>query len=280
MKTLYITDLDGTLLNDDAKVSATSAQIISDLSRQGALISVSTARTPATVDILMRDTYTTVDMVVMTGAAMWCRNERCFKGMRLLKDTDVEALLECFEKGKVNPFCYALKDDGRSLEVFHGGASLSPGEQNFVDLRSKLTLKNFNLRTPPPAESHQRMVLFFAIGSFEAITAVAERAKAATDCYVSYYKDTYSEDTWLLEIFAHGVSKADGVARLKAQTGADRVVVFGDNLNDIAMLREADLAVAVENALPEVKAVAHVMIGTNNSDAVARFIAEDFNKSK
>ncbi len=275
MKTLYITDLDGTLLGDDARVSSKSAEIISDLSRRGALISVSTARTPATVDILMRDTYTTVDMVVMTGAAMWNRNRRCFEGLKLLRSDDVAALLHCFESVGVCPFCYALKDE-RSLEVFHSAPSLSSAEQLFVDQRNALQLKKFNLSTTAPVESYGRMVLFFAMGTYEAIVAVAEHAKKATKCYVSYYKDTYSPDLWLLEIFAEGVSKAEGVARLKAATGADRVVAFGDNLNDIAMLREADVAVAVENALPEVKAVADIVIGRNNDDAVARYIAEDF----
>ena len=35
---------------------------------------------------------------------------------------------------------------------------------------------------------------------------------------------------------------------MKKKTGADRVVAFGDNLNDIPMLQAADVAVAVENA--------------------------------
>ena len=275
MKTLYITDLDGTLLGDDARVSHTSAAIISDLSRRGALISVATARTPATVDILMKDTYTTVDMVVMTGAALWNRDNRRFDGLRLLEHDDVATLLNCFAEVGVQPFCYALKDS-RSLEVFHGAPALTTPEQLFVDQRNALVLKKFNLSVAAPEESYDRMVLFFAMGPYDAIIAVAERAKKTTRCYVSYYKDTYTPDIWLLEIFAEGVSKAEGVARLKAALGADRVVAFGDNLNDIAMLREADVAVVVDNALPEVKAVADIIIGCNNDDAVARYIAEDF----
>ena len=53
-------------------------------------------------------------------------------------------------------------------------------------------------------------------------------------------------------------------------------MVFGDNLNDLPMMRVADLAVAVENALPQTKAEAHKVIGPNTADSVARFIHEDF----
>ena len=70
MKTLYITDLDGTLLNDEGRVSARSAELISGLSHRGVAISVATARTPATVEPLLADTYTTADLVVMTGATL------------------------------------------------------------------------------------------------------------------------------------------------------------------------------------------------------------------
>ena len=58
------------------------------------------------------------------------------------------------------------------------------------------------------------------------------------------------------------------------ELGADRIVAFGDNVNDLPMMREADLAVAVENALPEVKEAADIVIGPNTDDSVALFIAE------
>lgn len=43
------------------------------------------------------------------------------------------------------------------------------------------------------------------------------------------------------------------------------------------MMRVADVAVAVENALPEVRDMASTVIGSNASDSVARFILDDFN---
>lgn len=76
--TLYITDLDGTLLGPDSRVSGESARIITDLSRRGALITVATARTPATVEPLLHDTLTTIPAIVLTGASMWDRSRRVY----------------------------------------------------------------------------------------------------------------------------------------------------------------------------------------------------------
>ena len=49
-------------------------------------------------------------------------------------------------------------------------------------------------------------------------------------------------------------------------------VAIGDYTNDLELLREADVAVAVGNALPEVKAVADHVICTNDEDAIAYLI--------
>ena len=90
------------------------------------------------------------------------------------------------------------------------------------------------------------------------------------------YSDIYNKDNGIIEVFAPGVSKAEAVRQMARRTGADRIVVFGDNLNDIPMMAVADVAVAVDNALDEVKAAADVVTGGNNTDAVARYMATDF----
>ena len=80
--------------------------------------------------------------------------------------------------------------------------------------------------------------------------------------------------------FSPGViSKASAVTALKSELGADRLVVFGDSLNDLPMFDVADVAVAVGNALPEVKEAADIVIDPNYTDAVARFIYKDFHGS-
>ena len=52
--------------------------------------------------------------------------------------------------------------------------------------------------------------------------------------------------------------------------------MFGDNLNDLPMMAVADVAVAVDNALPQVKEAADIIIGPNTANSVARFIKQDY----
>lgn len=276
MVTLYITDLDGTLLDNNAVLPALTSRMISELTEQGAMISVATARTPATIEPILGMTRMAPELVVMTGSAIWNRDTQSFSQIRLIPRDDIPTMLEVFEKRRIYPFCYVLNPDGRFLDVYHPSPSLNRFERSFVEDRGQLILKTFHLGEKCPAESYGRVALFFGMGTREAIVDVAEELKAITGCYISYYKDTYNEGLWLLEIFAPDVSKAAGVDNLKQRLGADRVVAFGDNLNDIPMLKAADVAVAVGNALPEVKEIAQYVIGPNTEPSVPQFIAADF----
>lgn len=277
-KILYISDMDGTLLGADSKLSETSARIITDLTRRGANITVATARTPATVELILVNTQISLPAIVMTGAAMWCRNTKSYRNVSYLAEGTYKNLMAKCEKYGVNPFRYALPD-GKSMQVYHNGP-MSNVERVFVEGRLNLGLKNFHIDKPHGLLPYLPGVVFlFAMGERERIFALADELRATVDCSVSCYIDIADEKMGLLELFAPGVSKAAAVRQLSDEVGADRVVVFGDNLNDIPMMQVADVAVAVENARLEVKAIAHEVIGTNTSDAVAHFIEQDFVKS-
>lgn len=77
-----------------------------------------------------------------------------------------------------------------------------------------------------------------------------------------------------IEVMAHGASKGSALAWLCAHIGAstDDAVAFGDNLNDLEMIRCAGIGAAVANADADVRAEADVACGTNDQDGVARTI--------
>jgi hypothetical protein len=78
-------------------------------------------------------------------------------------------------------------------------------------------------------------------------------------------RDTYHPRELWLELTAPGADKGTAVLDLRDRVGARRVVVFGDNLNDLPMFRVADHAVAVETALPEVRDAADEVLEPGGS---------------
>lgn len=278
-KTLYVSDMDGTLLSSDSRVSAESARIISDLSAEGALITVATARTPATVVPLLADTRIATEAIVMTGAARWDFRRGCFAHTHRIAAEPTRRILEICASRGAHPFVYIEAPDGRTMDVYHAAAAMNRAEESFYLERRHLKLKRFHLCKPVPADALERTLLMFAMGPRENIEEIAELIRMSSDCNVSCYPDIFNENIGNLEIQAPGISKASAIRSLAAELGVERTVVFGDNLNDLPMFAIADVAVAVANAEPEVKAAATTIIGPNYTDAVARFIAADFRKN-
>lgn len=275
-RTLYVSDLDGTLLGNDSRVSAASAEIISSLSRDGALITVATARTPATVVPLLSSTVTTPPAVVMTGCAFWSRTDGRFIAPHFMTEADMTSVLDLCRAEGVHPFVYVMAPDAVTLDVYHAAPRLNRAEESFYLERCRLALKRFHLATPAPQRALNHTMLFYAMADEARIRRAAEALGRETGCSVGCYPDIFNSGVWNLEIFPAGITKASAIARLREESGAERLVVFGDNLNDLPMLQAADVAVAVGNALPEVKEAADVVIEPNFTDSVARFIREDF----
>lgn len=276
MKQLFVTDLDGTLLNRESRVSYASATIISSLSLRGALITAATARTPATVEPLLRDTITTPPVIVMTGAAMWDRGASTFINPRFIAPESAAIIIDICRRHGIAPFSYTITDSS-TIDTFFDG-NPTPREQKFIDERTGLRHKRMHIHRNPASlpVSYPSTLLIFALGATGKIYAVADELRATRLCSVSSYPDIFNPSTAYLEVFAPGVSKAEAVRRLKKATGAESLIVFGDNLNDLPMMEVADVAVAVGNALPQVKEAADMVIGPNTDDSVARFIETAF----
>lgn len=81
-------------------------------------------------------------------------------------------------------------------------------------------------------------------------------------------------DTTYIELAAPGITKLSGLAAVAAATGVSlaQFVACGDYQNDIAMLAGVGFGVAMANALPEVQAVADLVVANQHFDGVSRVL--------
>ncbi|MDE7397330.1 MAG: Cof-type HAD-IIB family hydrolase [Muribaculum sp.] len=277
MRTLYVSDMDGTLLSTDSRITPESAAILTGLNHDGALFTVATARTPATVEPLLRHTATVPLTVVMTGASLWNRTRRAYESTLFIHPSTCAHVAEVMKSFGLYPFVYTI-DNNSILHAYHNGL-LSKMDTKFIEDRRGLELKRFHIDEAYDAAAlASHTVLYFAMGHSDKIFPAAEVLEKSNGypTSVSAYVDIWGNDVAILEVKAPGTSKADSVVQLKRHYEADRLVVFGDNLNDLSMMEIADVAVAVGNAVDEVKAKADIVIGPNSADSVARFVYDDF----
>lgn len=276
-KTLYVSDLDGTLLNRSSRLDSATLALLNEALSLGALFTVATARTPATVMPLLEGLEASLPFIVMSGGALWHPKKEEYESTNVIDPLTVRHIAQVFEAHGLHPFIY--RRVGARLEVTHGGG-LSPQEAEFVAQRRELPHKTFRLDCDDYATSRGDALLIFSMHAYELLRPVKERLDAEACCSSVLYHDIFDHGTGLLEIYRLGTSKAQAIKHLASREGAQRIVVFGDNLNDLEMMRCATCGIAVSNAVPEVKAVATEVIGDNDSHSVAKWIAQDLARSQ
>ena len=81
-------------------------------------------------------------------------------------------------------------------------------------------------------------------------------------------------DLWGINIINKNASKGNAIYGLCKYLNIDikDSIAMGDDLNDISMIKQAGLGVAMGNALDEVKAIADEVTKTNNENGVAKII--------
>lgn len=277
-KTLYVSDLDGTLLDKDSQLSRESVEILNRVIEEcGVNFTIATARTPATVVHIMERVHTRLPYVVMNGAAMWDKESQHFLNIVPIACADVTRVCDIYESYGLYPMIYRVK--GEKLEVRSYGP-ISEEEKYFVEQRRYLELKKFYLDDKNYKVNDCDTLLIFAMNRYDTLRPIHNTILTDTDCASVIYHDIFDESAGLVETYASGVSKAEAVRRLAQEVSAERLVVFGDNRNDIPMMQIADLAVAPENAVDEVKAIADIVIEPNYMNSVARFILEENSNPK
>ena len=270
--TLYVSDLDGTLLGEDSQLSAvTVATLNRIIGELGGLFTVATARTPATVVPLMQQVHARLPFIVIGGSAMWNPVSMSYEHTRGIDYMTVNAVADVFDRRGAHPFIY--RRHGKNLLHTHHYGPLSPQEERFIAERQHLPLKQFFLDDRDFRHSDDEALLIFSMNKYAVLKSIADDLRTSVPtCSVMVYHDIFDESEGYLEIFSAGTSKAAAIGDLARQLGAGRVVVFGDNRNDIAMMQAADFSVAVDNAFTEVKSVASEVIGPNTVDSGARWI--------
>lgn len=273
MSTLYVSDLDGTLLNAESKVSDESAALINSAIADGVLFSVATARTPATVSRLLKDVHINVPLIVMTGAAIWDMARNRYLHVEFHDEDIARRLLETYRRHSLSTFVYTLGEDN-IIHIYHTGP-MSDLEWKFVDERKDSPFKEFHIPDTGCSvfpERLDRVLLFYNMLPTPEVLPVYEEIRSLPGIRPVFYHDIFGEETAIMEVFGEGASKAEAVRILADMINADRVVAYGDNVNDLPILGIADDAVAVSNAVAEVKNAADRVIGPNTDHSVARDI--------
>lgn len=167
------------------------------------------------------------------------------------------------------PFVYFYKNGGVEVEYT---ALKNEYESSFLEARRKNYRHCRNVREFTEADD---IIYINAIDTENVILPIYEQLREIPGVGAVAYPDNYDSRYFFLESFSGSAGKWNGIKFLKEQYGFERVVAFGDNLNDLEMLRNADFSIVTGNGHEKAKAAADLVIATNDEDAVARYLLEN-----
>lgn len=251
---LIVTDLDDTLLRRDKTLSPYTLDVLKRCQEKGLLIAFDTARSENNARTFIAQANP--DIVISCGGALTRFHGRVLRQIGF--SAEETAALIAAGRTLEGPGCRITVDS----EDGHHENFLKPDE--FYEDWGETIHTDF---------AH------FAMPSMKICLELStpERAEQAAKAVPSCHCLRFSGGNWYCFTLPN-VSKHEALIDLSGRLDIpmEDMIAFGDDYGDVGMIRACGVGVAMGNAIPEVKAVANIVIGDCDQDAVARELENRF----
>lgn len=275
MRTLYVTDLDGTLLSPSVTLTKRTIRILNDLIAQGLLFTVATARSIASVKYILKDLQLNLPIILMNGVCIYDPVNKDYIRIESFSPEDTKALLAMIEQNHLKGFMYTINNG--ELETYYEELS-NKALKDFYNERVNKYYKSFTRVDSFTSLAGDPIIYFTLMDYKENLEQLYHMINELSSINCVFYKDNYSKDMWYLEIFSKNASKYHAMNFLRDYLSIDTAIGFGDNQNDMALFDACDKSFAVDNAIDELKRRADGVIGRNTEDAVAVWLEQNGEK--
>jgi hydroxymethylpyrimidine pyrophosphatase-like HAD family hydrolase len=270
MTTLYISDLDHTLLRSDAMLSDHAYAVLSGLMSRGVLFTYATARSHGSARRATRGLPVRLPVITYGGTMTVDAETGDPAVVRHLSATALRDILDAVDRAGMQALVHTYAGGRDRISWIDG--PLSDGVAHFLRGRPG-DARLAPVRTWGEID-HGHGYYVSIIGDRAQTAALrAHLAPRLADCLLVHSEDTYAPGVFWLEIHTATGSKAHAARRLADEVGATHLVAFGDNDNDIPLFEIADESYAVANAVPGLRRLATGVIGANDTDAVVDWLA-------
>ncbi|HEX5420231.1 MAG TPA: HAD family hydrolase [Gammaproteobacteria bacterium] len=281
MPALYISDLDGTLLRNDARLSEHSRNTLRELLADGVPFSVASARSVTSIRPLLRGLSLELPVVALNGAFLSDLETGRHEVIHSLERAVAEDLYRTMLQFDCTPLLATF--DGAAECLYHQDAA-NDGMRWFLE--DRVANRDGRLRRAANlAEALADQVMCMTViglGEPLADLDIVLRERHGPMIETHLFENAYSPGWHWLTVHDRRATKAQGVRTLVELygLGETELVVFGDHVNDIKLFEIAAQAVAVANAEESVKRVATHVIGSNEEDSVVEHIRQHWRGRK
>jgi Cof subfamily protein (haloacid dehalogenase superfamily) len=274
--TLFITDLDGTLLNDSSILTSDTLASIKAFAKNGILITFATSRgSISNIKTILPKGIFSIPAILMNGALVYDINNEEIIAYSILPKNCVKKIIEIVKKIDIGAIIYFCDRCTLKTQI------IPPSVHNKEKLHKYTGLTHpsdkYEITNSIKDNDLNNCIYIAVTGSVEVINSFYSKIQNIEGVDIYHYIENKYEDSAFAEIVCMGTSKASAAKILLKKYYCRYLVSFGDNENDIPLFNISDECYAVANAIPELKKIATGIIDTNNVNAVAVWMNENIN---
>lgn len=275
-KRVYVSDLDGTLLDGGARLSERSRQILQRLLRRGLQFTVASARSVVAMQSILKGLALTLPVIEMNGAFLSDLATGRHHVVNALAPDVAKAVFELVRTAGHLPFVSTF--DGERDRLYYAGIQ-NPGAEWYLTDRARSDDRRLQRVDDLRPRLREHVVCFTVIDRRARLEELrlALKGKLGERLSVRRFTNQYFPESDWLTVNDREATKDRALVTLIERCGLNgvEVVAFGDGDNDVPLFRVADRAVAVGNASPELTALATCVIGASWEDSVATYIEDE-----
>jgi Cof subfamily protein (haloacid dehalogenase superfamily) len=273
VKILYVTDLDGTLLNSKDKLPEYTIKTLNALINKGMCFSYATARSLSSASVVTNGLNTNIPVIIYNGTFIVNpgTNEKLFT--LFFSEQEKKIVMDILDNYSIFPLVYGYIDGEEKV-------SWITDKENY-GIKRYLDLRKGDKRLRPVetiSELYSGELFYFTcIGEKEELVNIYEYFEKSDRFTCTLQQELYRKEYWC-EIMPKKATKGNAIITLKEKLKCEKIVSFGDAINDIPMFEISDESYAVENAVDELKKYATGTIMSNDKDGVAHWLEENYEK--
>lgn len=274
---MIATDLDGTLLNDNKKLSGFNRETLIAAQRQGYIVTLATGRNfysmKEIIAELKMDQFKSGYVVGINGMQLYDFKRDKYQKADGIKVAEVAKIQNLLAKN--NCLSFYFSDQGvhclysRIMVPFLKNALVRRIINHYVAASNKIEVafKSHHYCFESPQDK-----ICFIVFNRKKFRRISETLR-------SDYRILKVGRRWV-EIIPQGVSKSIRLKEIMKIEGVapEEMIVFGDSENDIDMFGLTANSYAVANALPQARKVAQNIVSSNNDDGVGKEIRKIIDK--
>lgn len=182
-------------------------------------------------------------------------------------------IIEIAVKNNIMPIINAL--NANDIYIFYSNLNNTALKLHYAD---KLKIKESRYIKDSAFLKYRNENVFniSMLDTFDKLSILYNIFKNFDGISITFFPSYHYKGYWWLEILPPYSGKGQAVEFLRELYKPEKIVCFGDNLNDLCMFEKSDYTIAPSNAVSKVKKIADEVIGDCNEDSVAKYLIKQF----